>query len=131
MASDSYNYWIEMAEYDFQTAIAMYDTQRYLYVGFMLHQTIEKAFKGYYALLNSAIPPFTHSLVRLAQEGQFYNDIPEELKDLIDILEPLNIQVRYPSHKERLISELSEVFCKGLIEQTEVLYKWLIGRLQK
>lgn len=120
-----------MAEYDYQTAIAMLHTKRYLYVGFMLHQTIEKAFKGYYVLLKSEIPPFTHSLLKLSQKGGFYDSIPEGLKDIIDILEPLNIEARYPSHKEKLINELNEEFCKKLLENTEVLYRWIIEKLPK
>ena len=35
-------YWIEMSDYDLETADAMLLTGRYLYVGFMCHQTIEK-----------------------------------------------------------------------------------------
>jgi len=40
-------YWIEISDYDLETAEAMYHSKRYLYVGFMCHQTIEKAFKAY------------------------------------------------------------------------------------
>ena len=32
-------YWIEMSDYDLETADAMLLTGRYLYVGFMCHQT--------------------------------------------------------------------------------------------
>lgn len=127
----SYSYWLEMAEYDYQTAIAMLNTKRYLYVGFMLHQTIEKTFKAYYVLLKSENPPFTHSLLKLSQSGGFYDDIPEDMKDLIDILEPLNIEARYPSHKEKLMSELDENRCTNILERTEVLYKWLTGKFPK
>ncbi|MDR1321409.1 MAG: HEPN domain-containing protein [Gracilibacteraceae bacterium] len=35
-------YWLELADYDFETAKAMLQTKRYLYVGFMRHQAIEK-----------------------------------------------------------------------------------------
>lgn len=34
---DKITYWIEMAEYDLETAVAMLNTKRYLYVGFMCH----------------------------------------------------------------------------------------------
>ncbi|MFW5648620.1 MAG: HEPN domain-containing protein [Candidatus Alkaliphilus sp. MAG34] len=131
MEYKNYGYWFEMAEYDYQTAIAMFNTKRYLYVGFMLHQTIEKAFKGYYVFLKSEIPPFTHSLLKLSQQGTFYDSIPEDLRDVIDILEPLNIEARYPSDKEKLINELDEEFCKRLLKHTEELYKWIIKKLPK
>lgn len=45
-------YWIDLSDYDLETAEAMLLSKRYLYVGFMCHQTIEKAFKAYYTDLN-------------------------------------------------------------------------------
>ncbi len=131
MEDNNYSYWIEMAEYDYKTAIAMLETKRYLYVGFMLHQTIEKIFKAYYVFLKSETPPYTHSLLKLSLEGDFYDEIPEKIRKTMDILEPLNIEARYPSHKERLMKELNEKFCIKLIKDTEVLYKWTIGKLSK
>ena len=41
-------YWIEIAEYDIETAKAMLVSKRFLYVGFMCHQAIEKTIKAYY-----------------------------------------------------------------------------------
>jgi len=41
-------YWIDLAEYDIVTATAMMKTKRYLYVGFMAHQAIEKILKAYF-----------------------------------------------------------------------------------
>ena len=43
---DKVIYWVEMSDYDVETADAMLATGRYLYVGFMCHQTIEKILKG-------------------------------------------------------------------------------------
>jgi len=34
-------YWIELSDYDLETAEAMLTSKRYLYVGFMCHQTID------------------------------------------------------------------------------------------
>ena len=39
---DKVRYWDEMAGYDLETAKAMLSTKRYLYVGFMCHQSVEK-----------------------------------------------------------------------------------------
>lgn len=131
MESNQYQYWTEMSQYDFETALAMLKSKRYLYVGFMLHQTIEKIFKAYYVYLKKATPPFTHNLSKLAVKGEFYKDIPEKFLDTIDILEPLNVEARYPSQKDRLFSELTEERCGQLIEDTEVLYKWILSKLRK
>ncbi len=45
---DKVKYWSDLSEYDYDTALAMMQTGRYLYVGFMCHQTIEKILKAYY-----------------------------------------------------------------------------------
>ena len=39
-------YWTELSEYDMKTAEAMLQSKRYLYVGFMAHQAIEKILKA-------------------------------------------------------------------------------------
>ena len=44
---DKVQYWIDIAEYDMETASAMLQTGRYLYVGFMCHQTMEKILKAH------------------------------------------------------------------------------------
>ena len=49
MELDRVKYWTEISDYDFDTAEAMYSTGRWLYVGFMCHQTLEKIFKAYWS----------------------------------------------------------------------------------
>ena len=41
-------YWIELCEYDLKSAKIMFKGSRYLYVGFMCHQVIEKILKAYF-----------------------------------------------------------------------------------
>lgn len=41
MAIDKVAYWLDIANYDLDTAEAMYTTGRWLYVAFMCHQVIE------------------------------------------------------------------------------------------
>ena len=36
--------------------------KRYLYVGFMCHQAVEKILKAYYTVKNEDTPPFVHNL---------------------------------------------------------------------
>jgi len=51
-------YWVELSDYDMKTAEAMLKSERYLYVGFMAHQAIEKILKAngvlkFYKMLRS------------------------------------------------------------------------------
>lgn len=122
-------YWIELSDYDLETAEAMLLSKRYLYVGFMCHQTIEKAIKSYYTKLNPEKAPFSHNLAYLAKQGGFYNEFSEEQKEFIDLVEPLNIEARYPSHKERLLKSLSDEKCNEIIEKTKELQQWIKSKL--
>ncbi len=53
----------------------------------------------------------------------------EEQLDFIDILEPLNIEARYPSYKERLMKSLDAERCKYLLQQTDKLRTWIKCKL--
>ena len=47
-SSEKFNYWKDIAQYDLDTAQAMFDAGRWLYVVFMCQQAIEKLCKGLY-----------------------------------------------------------------------------------
>ncbi len=122
-------YWIDLSDYDLETAEAMLQSKRYLYVGFMCHQSIEKAFKAYYVKLKSETAPYTHSLSYLAKQGDFYEKFSELQKGFIDQIEPLDIEARYPSHKERLLKSLTDAKCLEIIQNTKEIQKWIKERL--
>ena len=75
------------------------------------------------------IPPLTHSVIKIAKSGAFYEELTEVQKDTIDELEPLNIESRYPTHKERLLRDLNKEFCARLIKKTEDLLTWIKEKL--
>jgi len=123
------SYWHDMSDYDFETAVAMQKTGRYLYVGFMCHQTIEKILKAYCYKMTNETPPYTHSLSRLAEKSGLLNELSEEQLRIVDELEPLNIETRYPSYKEKLMQTLDENRCKQLLNDTKTLQLWIKTRL--
>jgi HEPN domain-containing protein len=43
---DKYAYWLKLAQYDLDSAGAMYTSGRWFYVAFMCQQAIEKSCKG-------------------------------------------------------------------------------------
>ena len=126
---DKITYWVEMSDYDFDTAKAMLSTGRYLYVGFMCHQVVEKILKAYWSKVLVEPPLKIHSLSRLAERTGIDQEMSEAQKEFIDILEPLNIEARYPSYKERLMRSLNNEFCIDLIQKTEDLRIWIKNRL--
>ncbi|MEW6053531.1 MAG: HEPN domain-containing protein [Nitrospirota bacterium] len=117
------NYWFNMADYDLKTAQVMLDGGRYLYVGFMCHQVIEKALKGLYVKQHNRIPPYTHNLFTLCADLNLV--LTEEHQDFLVKLNPLNIEARYPEMKEKLGKAISKKKAHVLLEKTRSAYKWL------
>jgi HEPN domain-containing protein len=118
-------YWVDLAEYDLITAQAMLDTQRFLYVGFMCHQIIEKLLKGYFVKKNNETPPFSHNLRYLAEASNILNEFDNKRLMFIISLQPLNIEARYPSYKEELLKNLTNEYCESLIENTKEFFEWI------
>ena len=123
------SYWTEISDYDFETAIAMQKTGRYLYVGFMCHQSVEKILKAYHCASTKDDPPYIHSLSRLAEKSGLLKELSSEQLDIIDELEPLNIESRYPSYKEKLMQSLNESRCEKLLNDTLSLISWIKNKL--
>lgn len=128
---DKVRYWVEMSDYDYDTANAMFETKRYLYVAFMCHQTIEKMLKAYWSKVLEEPPLKIHHLSRLAARSGLVDELNEEQLNFIDALEPLNIEARYPSYKEQLMRSLTSDYCKLLLNQTDELRLWIKDRLSK
>lgn len=109
----------------------MYVSSRFLYVGFMCHQVMEKALKAYYSSVSEDAPPYTHNLSLLSQKAGLYSEMSEEQKDFLDFLEPLSIQTRYPTRKEKLLELLTAEKCENIIRQTESEFEWVMKKLSK
>ncbi|MCL2806757.1 MAG: HEPN domain-containing protein [Coriobacteriia bacterium] len=125
--SDHSEYWFELADYDIETAKAMLNSKRYLYVGFMCHQTIEKALKAVIARSceEGEMPPKVHDLSRLAVRAGIIDTMSEEQQDFIEELNPLNIQARYPAYKDQIYKTLTQEKCQVLLDSTEELLCWI------
>ena len=119
-------YWFDGAEYDLQTAHAMLETRRMLYVGFMCHQVIEKALKGCFVTRKPDEElPYIDKQMQLANLCGLSAEMSERQLDLLDTLSPLNVEARYPLQKERLLASLTVPRCEQMIKETEELYQWI------
>ena len=123
------SYWGWIADYDLETAEAMLITKRYLYVGFMCHQAIEKLLKACYVFALKDTPPYTHNLARLAIQAKIYDRLTEEQKDFLDTLMPLNIEARYPTVKGPALNFLNQAKCEELLKKTKELSQWIKHQL--
>lgn len=59
----------------------------------------------------------------------YWTEMTDEQLDFIDQLEPLNIEARYPSYKERLLRSLTDARCRELLDKTKTLSTWIKSKL--
>ena len=118
-------YWLQIAHYDLVSARAMLESRRFLYVGFLCHQVVEKCLKAYYWHTCKSEPPYSHNLLLLSEESGFDGLANEEHLALFEELMPLNIQARYPEDRELLLKALSAGKCNDLYTKTKEFYKWI------
>lgn len=95
----------------------------------MCHQVIEKVLKAYWSNIFDEPPLKIHTLSKLASKTNLDAEMSEEQLDFIDTLEPLNIEARYPSYKERLLKSLTLDYCIELIKSTKELHLWIKNKL--
>jgi len=129
--NDNVRYWLSVADYDVETARAMLDSGRLLYVGFMCHLTIEKALKAVIArdCADGEIPPKIHHLLKLADRAGLYKKMSLEQQNYLKQLNPMNIEARYPEYKEQIAAGLSNEICVEMLAGTEEMLCWIKKQL--
>lgn len=117
-------HWIERAEYDLGTAKAMLDTGRYLYVGYMCQQAIEKLLKAIIAQQNKENFPI-HNLSRLVELAQIKNHLNSDQLNFLAELTPYCIEARYGDYKESLSEIINEQKAEKIYQDTVKVFEWL------
>ncbi|MCL2056342.1 MAG: HEPN domain-containing protein [Oscillospiraceae bacterium] len=128
---DKAKYWLELCDDDLKAAKAMLRSDNFLWAGFICHLIAEKALKAVIANITNEVPPKTHHLINLAERAGVAGDLSEDQKKLLGELNPLNIEARYPEHKERIAKTLTAEKTAGLLRETEDLLCWIKQMLGK
>ena len=125
--AEKVNYWLKLADYDFETAKAMLKGSRFLYVGFMCHQAIEKVIKAVIAIdcAEGEMPPKIHDLRKLAVKAKIFDLMTEQQQNFLFYLNPMNIEARYPEYKDEIAAGLTKEICAELVIKTKELLCWI------
>ena len=127
--NDRVAYWVDIADYDFDTAKALMESKRYLYVAFMCHQVIEKMLKAYWSKVLDTPPLKIHTLSKLAEKAALLEQMSEEQLKFIDSMEPLNIEAIYPDYKMSIQKRHTPAVCQFIMEGTNSLRQWIKEKL--
>ncbi|MDD5092583.1 MAG: HEPN domain-containing protein [Candidatus Wallbacteria bacterium] len=117
--------WIELADYDLETAGHMLRTGRYLYVAFTCQQAIEKLLKANYAAKLEKTPPYTHNLIRLLEETGLSSQFDEKSVNFLMRLNSYYIETRYAEQISELSALLTEQVCSEIYNRTLEIFSCL------
>lgn len=114
--------WIEHADYDLETARAMHDSGRYLYVLITCQQCLEKLMKSIFEYRGLKVPRI-HDLTRLV-----WNLDVESSQENILLFKDLSyyyLASRYGERIRDLSSEINIQRSEVILKETEGVAKWL------
>jgi HEPN domain-containing protein len=125
--SDKYEEWLRQADYDIDTADAMFNSGRYFYAVFMCHLSIEKALKGLYSRILNEVPPKTHNLLYLLDK---INRRPgQELERFITKLNTASVATRYPDDLAKIQAAYNVEITTEMIRQSKDVLQWIKAQL--
>ena len=116
-------YWSGLAQYDIDTAEAMFQTARFPYALYMCHLAIEKILKSIIVRKTSEHAPYTHNLVNLAEKVGI--GFSHDQKNLIADLTGFNIEARYPEWKNAFYKTATKDYAQNYLKLTKELFLWL------
>jgi len=129
---EKYQKWLEIAEYDLETAKIMLDSNRYIYVVFMCQQALEKLAKGIYVYSFDKEAKYTHNI----------NLILEDVEDILKSKEYTGYETffseltsyyivgRYDAYKQNISDELKKENTAEIFSRTKEAFLWLKSQVK-
>ncbi len=124
---EKFNYWLDIAIYDLETAHANFSAGRYAYVAFMCEQAIEKLIKGLICFYCEDEIPRVHNLVYLLAKlpKEVVGNVESDTIDLLNRLSSYYLQGRYPSYKEKISEMVDAKEAEHLLNKSKEVFSWL------
>ncbi|MHC4905695.1 MAG: HEPN domain-containing protein [Planctomycetota bacterium] len=120
--------WLALAEYDYETAKAMMQSGRYIYVAFTCQQAVEKRLKALFVQDHQTTPPYTHNLLTLASKISCSQALLCDYQETLEELNSYYIESRYTEDLEQISKGLDAYAAKALYTKTGALLEWLKTR---
>lgn len=121
--NDKHEEWLQQADYDMETADAMFQSGRYFYAVFMCHLSIEKSLKSLYSRILDDVPPKTHNLLYLLEK---IGKKPElNLEKFMIKLNTASVATRYPDDLAKIQAAYTADVTKDMIAKSKEVLAWV------
>jgi HEPN domain-containing protein len=126
--SEHIEFWVNQAKNDWDAVNTLFFGKNYLQSLFFAHLVIEKLCKAWIKHNTGNVPPRTHNLNYILSFTPI--ELNEEKSEFLLTLNRFQLEGRYPEYLTQLHNICNESFTKSLIETTNELRLWLLGKLQ-
>jgi HEPN domain-containing protein len=125
---EKYAYWLQLSQYDIDTADSMYVAGRWFYVVYMCQQAIEKLCKGLYNFYIDDNMPKVHNIrfILSKLEASLSLDIDSEFYRLADTLSAYYLSNRYPDFAGKTSIYLDKESASDLLAKSKEAFAWLL-----
>jgi HEPN domain-containing protein len=121
--------WLERVDYDMETAKAMSQAGRFIYVVFMCQQALEKGFKAFLVHRSKEVVPI-HNLRRLAEHAEVVHELDEDKLVKLDFLSHYYINARYKEDLNQLSKGVTASVAQDFIQFAEEIIAWLRQKMK-
>ena len=124
---EKYIYWLTHAQYDMDTACAMFTSGKWFYVVFMCQQALEKLVKGLYTLYIDDNVPHIHNIKTLFERFEHKLSVQAlpDVYHLFDILSSHYLGSRYPDFMNDLASSVDKADAEKILDKSKEAFQWL------
>ena len=125
---EKYAYWLQLAQYDLDTAHTMSTGGRWFYVIYMCQQAIEKLCKGLYNFYIDDNVPKVHNIrfILAKIEDKLSITIDSDIYKLADTLSAHYLSNRYPDFSRQPSTYIDKDTAANLLEKTREAFSWLL-----
>lgn len=120
--------WLEQVDEDILAAESLFNSGRWLYIGFLCHQAIEKLIKAYWFATREDEPIYLHNHFRLLEGCGLKSELNDEQRRFIEIMAPMYIAGRYPEYKSQVARMLNDKGSAYIIEKTKEFKSWILPK---
>ncbi len=120
-------HWKETSQEDLKTMLTLFNSKSYNWSLFLGHISIEKILKAVYVSKYGEHAPFTHNLLRIAEQCKL--DLSDEYSDWLDIITTFNLNARYDDYLREFYRQCTPEFTKLWIDKITTLHTWINQKL--
>ncbi|OGP59023.1 MAG: hypothetical protein A2V67_08435 [Deltaproteobacteria bacterium RBG_13_61_14] len=126
---DHIQYWMELAEHDWETCESLFATGRYDSCLFYAHLLLEKLLKALWVKSHAEnVPPKIHPLHLLALDINL--ELPQETLTYLKQVNRFAIESRYPDYKMSFYRECTREFTEANLKRIQETATWLKEKLK-